>query len=171
MANYQDSREPSGARVAATAASETARGVGLGVIGSIAAVAGAIYAVPLILGSVGTLGLFATAALSVLTVGAAAGVLFTGPIFGAIFGAKRGIEKVDNEYARAQETQKAKTIIAAQEREMGRAEAYAEMAQPQRSAFMAQAPVYASAGECPHCKVSNMNYQGQAVGLQHGLVS
>ncbi|MFO1242690.1 MAG: hypothetical protein U1E36_05755 [Rickettsiales bacterium] len=167
MANYRDSYEPSGARVAATAASETARGVGIGLALTGALLIGtpivAFWAGAPIIGAIATAVAIGAAIFAPVVFGIAG-------VAGAISGFKKGTEKIDNDYARAHEIQKAQSVLTSQEREMGRAEAYAEMNQP-RSAFMAQAPVYVSTGECPHCKVNSMNYQGQAVALQHGIAS
>lgn len=172
MANYQDSHEPSTIKNASTAIGGTARGFGLGVLASIAAIAAPFFIIPALwtAAAAGTIGIPAGIGLGIFTVGASLATLVAGPMAGALFGAQNAVEKIDRGYATSTEAQKAKSIIAAQEREMGRAEAYAEMNQP-RSTFMAQAPVFVTAGECPHCKVNNMNYQGQAVALQHGIVS
>lgn len=170
MATYtSEPRQPSVTSSVATATGETAKGFGLGVLGSIAAVAAPFVILPLLFSSAATIGTGAAIALGIFTVGASVVGFFAGPFAGTLFGAKRGIDKIERNAATSEDYQRARSVLAAQEVELGRAET--NYAAPQRSGFMNQAPVYAVAGgECPTCKVNSMNYQGQAIaGLQQAL--
>ena len=154
-------KEPSTLSNVANTTAETVKGAGLG----LALTAAVLIGAPILTFTFGSfIAGLAVTAISALVAGP---VLFGSAAgIGAIFGARRGFRQNDQESAKAQGYEQGKAILTAQEAQL--AQAQSNYTQP----VAAPAYVMASANNnCPNCRVSNMNYQGQlaATNMQQGL--
>lgn len=101
----------------------------------------------------------------------AVGAIFAVPLIGGIGAGYGAIKGPQNGYNTGRQIDGIQNIVSQKSNELEslNQRIEAEISQPRRTTAYAQAPVFVMPGECPHCKVSNMNYQGQAVALQPSL--